>query len=47
MMNRLRERHRVIVNVKDDALRLSMSFCNNGDDIERGISAILQELTGG
>lgn len=44
LMERLRERHRVIVNVKDGALRLSMSFCNNEDDLERAISALKQEL---
>ncbi|MDP2238999.1 MAG: aminotransferase class V-fold PLP-dependent enzyme [Burkholderiales bacterium] len=44
VMDRLREKHRVIVNVKDGAIRLSMSFCNNEDDIGRGISAIRQEL---
>ncbi len=44
LMERLREKHRVIVNVKDGALRLSMSFCNNEDDLERAISALKQEL---
>src|SRR5690606_6432231 len=29
LMTALRERHRVVTNVKDNALRLSMSFCNN------------------
>lgn len=44
LMERLREKHRVIVNVKDGALRLSMSFCNNEDDLERAIGALKQEL---
>lgn len=47
LMDRLREKHRIIVNVKDDALRISMSFCNNQDDIERLISAMQQELARG
>jgi selenocysteine lyase/cysteine desulfurase len=44
LMERLKEKHRVIVNVKDGALRLSMSFCNNEEDLERAISALKQEL---
>jgi cysteine desulfurase / selenocysteine lyase len=43
IMARLREKHRVVVNVKDGALRLSMSFSNNEDDIERAIGAIRRE----
>ena len=39
----LREKHRVVTNVKDDALRLSMSFFNNEEDIERTVNAITQE----
>ena len=46
LMERLKERHRVIVNVKDDALRLSMSFCNNEEDLERAFHALRQELGG-
>ena len=46
LMERLREEHRVIVNVKDGALRLSMSFCNNEDDLERAIHALKQVLAG-
>ena len=34
-MERLREKHRVVTNVKDDALRLSMSFFNNEADLEK------------
>lgn len=46
LMERLREKHRVIVNVKDGALRLSMSFCNNEEDLERAVHAIQRELAG-
>ncbi|MBI3918580.1 MAG: aminotransferase class V-fold PLP-dependent enzyme [Betaproteobacteria bacterium] len=46
IMNRLRERHRIIVNVKDDALRLSMSFFNNEEDIEKAVRAIAREVGG-
>ncbi len=44
LMERLREKHRVIVNVKDDALRLSMSFFNNEEDLDRALHAIKREL---
>lgn len=44
LMERLREKHRVIVNVKDGALRLSMSFANNEEDLERAVGALKQEL---
>jgi len=40
IMDRLREQERVIVNVKDDALRVSMSFFNTEDEIERAVHAI-------
>lgn len=43
LMERLREKHRVVVNVKDDALRLSMSFFNSEEDLEKAIHAIKQE----
>jgi cysteine desulfurase / selenocysteine lyase len=43
VMERLRERHKVVVNVKDDALRLSMSFFNNEADLEKAIWAIKTE----
>ena len=43
VMTALREKHRVVINVKDDALRLSMSFFNNEDDIERTVHAIAVE----
>ena len=46
VMDRLREKHRVIVNVKDDALRLSMSFFNNEEDLEKAVNAITRELSG-
>jgi selenocysteine lyase/cysteine desulfurase len=44
LMDRLREKHRVVVNVKDDALRLSMSFFNTEEDIDRAVTAIRREL---
>jgi selenocysteine lyase/cysteine desulfurase len=46
LMTTLRERHRVVTNVKDNALRLSMSFANNEEDIERAVRAIVQERGG-
>jgi selenocysteine lyase/cysteine desulfurase len=42
----LREKHRIVTNVKDGALRLSMSFFNNEEDLERAIHAIKRELAG-
>jgi selenocysteine lyase/cysteine desulfurase len=44
LMDRLREKHRVIVNVKDGALRISMGFSNNEDDLQRAVAAIREEL---
>ncbi|MGZ8203920.1 MAG: aminotransferase class V-fold PLP-dependent enzyme, partial [Burkholderiales bacterium] len=44
LMTALREKHRIVTNVKDDALRLSMSFCNNEEDIERAVHAITKEV---
>jgi cysteine desulfurase / selenocysteine lyase len=44
VMTRLRERHRVVVNVKDGALRLSMSFFNDETDLQRTIRAIKEEV---
>jgi selenocysteine lyase/cysteine desulfurase len=46
LMERLRERHRVVSNVKDGGLRLSMSFFNNEEDLERAIHALKVELSG-
>ena len=46
LMERLRVKHRVVANVKDGALRLSMSFYNNEEDLERAVHAIRQELGG-
>jgi cysteine desulfurase/selenocysteine lyase len=43
IMARLREKDRIVVNVKDGALRLSMSFFNNEDDIAKAIRAIRRE----
>lgn len=46
LMNRLREKHRVVANVKDGALRLSMSFYNDEEDLERAVRAISREMGG-
>lgn len=46
LMERLREKHRVVTNVKDGALRLSMSFFNNEEDLERAVHALKRELAG-
>jgi selenocysteine lyase/cysteine desulfurase len=46
VMERLRAQHRIVVNVKDGALRLSMSFFNTEDDLDRAIHAIRHELSG-
>jgi len=43
VMGRLREKHRVVVNVKDDALRISFSFFNDQADLEKAIAAIVHE----
>lgn len=43
LMDVLREKHRVIVNVKDGAIRVSMSFFNNEADIDRLLAALLKE----
>lgn len=43
LMDRLRERHRVIANVKDGDLRLSVGFANNEEDLERALAAIRGE----
>lgn len=45
IMARLREKHRIVVNVKDAALRLSMSFFNNEDDIAKAVFSIRREMT--
>ena len=46
MMNTLREKHRIVTNVKDGAVRISMSFFNTEEDIEKAVSAISRELSG-
>jgi selenocysteine lyase/cysteine desulfurase len=46
LMERLREKHRVVTNVKDGALRLSMSFYNDEGDLERAVRALTRELGG-
>ena len=43
VMERLRDRHRVVVNVKDGAVRISMSFCNSEADLEKAVAAIAHE----
>lgn len=43
LMDRLRERHRVVVNVKDGAMRLSLGFANSEADIDRAVAAIREE----
>jgi selenocysteine lyase/cysteine desulfurase len=35
-----------VTNVKDDALRISMSFFNTEEDLERAFHAIKSELSG-
>jgi len=40
------QRQRIAVNVKDGALRVSMSFFNNDEDLERALHAITRELKG-
>jgi cysteine desulfurase/selenocysteine lyase len=46
VMARLREHYRIVTNVKDDALRVSMSFFNTEDDLEKAIWAIRKEVAG-
>jgi 3-hydroxyisobutyrate dehydrogenase-like beta-hydroxyacid dehydrogenase len=43
LMDVLRERHGVVVNVKDGKLRLSMSICNDEADIDKAVGAIAME----
>lgn len=45
LMDVLREKHGIIVNVKDGRLRLSMSFFNNEEDIDKAVHAIVKETT--
>ena len=46
VMAALRERDRIVVNVKDGALRLSMSFFNTPEDIAAPVTAIARETRG-
>ena len=46
LMQRLRERHHIVLNVKDGALRVSMSFFNDEEDLEKALHAIKRELSG-
>ena len=43
VMAHLRDRHRIVTNVKDGALRISMSFFNTEDDLEKAVRAIARE----
>lgn len=43
LMQRLRDKHRVVVNVKDGALRISPGFANNEQDIDRLMAALREE----
>ena len=43
VMQRLRDNHAVVTNVKDDALRISMSFFNTEADIEKAVWALKKE----
>lgn len=45
VMDRLREKHRVVTNVKDDALRISMSFFNDEADLEKAVWALKTEAS--
>jgi selenocysteine lyase/cysteine desulfurase len=46
VMTDLHEKHRVVTNVKDDALRLSMSFFNDESDLEKAVWALGNEVGG-
>lgn len=46
LVERLREKHRIVTNVKDGALRLSMSFFNTEDDLDKAVWAIRRETAG-
>lgn len=43
VMERLRAKYRICVNVKDDAVRVSMSFFNDKSDLEKAVDAIARE----
>jgi selenocysteine lyase/cysteine desulfurase len=45
VMERLREKHQVVTNVKNDALRISMSFFNNEADLEKAVWALKTEAS--
>jgi cysteine desulfurase/selenocysteine lyase len=44
IMNALREQDRIIMNVKDDALRISMSFFTSEEEIDRAVLAIAKHV---
>ncbi len=44
IMDALREEERIVINVKDDALRVSMSFFNTEEEIERTVQAIARRV---
>lgn len=43
IMDALKARDRIVINVKDDALRISMSFFNDESDIDKAVHAIARE----
>lgn len=43
LMDVLRDKHGIVVNVKDGKLRLSMSICNDETDIDKAVRAIALE----
>ncbi len=43
----LRDKYRVIANAKDSAVRLSLSFANNEEDIDRAVHALASEVPSG
>ncbi len=47
LMQKLRDKYRVVVNVKDDALRISPGFANDESDIERLMAALRGEGVAG
>jgi selenocysteine lyase/cysteine desulfurase len=46
VMNALREKHRIVVNVKDDAIRISVGFFNTEEELDKAVSAIKRETSG-
>jgi selenocysteine lyase/cysteine desulfurase len=46
VMDALREKHHIVTNVKDDALRISMSFFNTEEDLQKAVWAIQKVCAG-